>query len=504
MISAQNLLQPLNGNKLITLLSLFSMIWLSSCELFKKVEGQPAGDKKDTTLEPIQGNKVFDPVSGTYVEVQSAPAEKMDTIKWADIPESTYPPITSTGDIFVASSNPEGEVIRTDELGSKFLTSYNVSILLPFITERFATDTANISATSQPFLNFYGGAKLALEELDGEAVKLSVEVLDSKASESRVSSLTNMARTTTATNNLNNAHLIIGPYRAETVKIMADFAKRKQINMVSPFSKATGLSPRNPFYLQVGSTLKTHCEAITQEVLRKYLPENVILVGRKSELDKDPQRFQYFQAELARLTAKPENRFQEYIINDEGGNFNDINVLPLLQFKDTTVFIVPSFSSETFIYSLLRKIDLSRNSYAQVAVYGLPQWMSFETNMDFELYERLNVHVSSSEYTNPLEERVKFFKSKYFDRYHAIPTQESYLGYDVMLYFGRMLQKYGTLFQYSLEKEPYTGLSIGFDMERIPVVTPIATEAFGIEQFENKKIFILKFQDYQFQPVNND
>ena len=184
-----------------------------------------------------------------------------------------------------------------------------------------------------------------------------------------------------------------------------------------------------------------------------------------------------------------------------------MDLQPIMNETDTMVFIIPSWSSESFIYSFLRKVDLARipvddngSELPQkyIVIYGMPQWMTFE-RIDYDYYEQLNVHVSSNSFINPLSPEVQFFKRRYFDRFGSVPNEEAFLGYDIMLYFGRMINKHGTKFQYVLEQESLQTMHTLFDFER--VVLPVSTgfENGEIQQFENKHINILKFEDFQFQ-----
>ena len=179
-------------------------------------------------------------------------------------------------------------------------------------------------------------------------------------------------------------------------------------------------------------------------------------------------------------------------------------MLPFISLQDTAVFIVPSWSNETFIYSFLQKLDLARGGGVEgeedvhVVVYGMPQWMDFE-RVDFSYYEKLNVHVSSSIYLDPLAPEVQLFKRRFYERFGTIPQPEAFQGYDVMLYFGRMIHKYGTKFQYSLDREMKQTLHTRFEFDQVVRPVTIGRENLPIEQFENKYINILTFKNFQFQ-----
>lgn len=506
MISVPNLQQPLNGNKWFFILVAF--LFLTSCELFKPVQTgaqQPAPGRTqpkpiDRELDPIQGRKVFDPETGTYVIIANAPVEKMDTIRWTSMPVIRDQIITSSAEALtenppIKSNEPVEigkEVIEDDNenaiITSKKLNVYNVAIVLPFLSDRFSTNGGGLPQNSEWALGFYGGVRLALEDLERENIKLQISVVDDRASETYTPQLLN-------NRDIQNAQLIIGPYRREIARQLADYAKATDKILLSPYTTSDSVTARNPNYVQVNPSLQTHCQAITRHARQRYRPEQIVLLCRTREED----RLEYFQQENA-LISKGINvkRFTKYVVPDNV-ELNSGQLSSLMR-SDTTVFIVPSFSSESFIASFLRKLDLAKRENQTIVVYGMPQWMDYET-IDFEYFERLNVHISTSSFFNPLSPDVQFFKRRFFDRYGSIAKEEAFLGYDVTFFGAKMLQKYGTKFQYFMEKEPTQMLHTRFEFERVINLPTNSynTENLPIQRFENKYVNILHFEDYQFK-----
>lgn len=496
MTSAPNLRPLLSGSNMLAACLLLVAVSLTSCTAFKKVDNKSKTTNTGETLDPIQGRRVFDPETGTEVVVEETLTEKMDTIQWRDVPASSYPPITSTS-APVATNTPTEKINVDRNTGSEFFSAYNVAVLLPFLTDKFNPTVGQIPDNSTWALQFYGGVKMALEVLNDEGLNLNVSVIDSK--ETSDAAVSSMVRTN---NDLRNAHLIIGPYRRDNVAIVAnELGKNEGITVVSPYSAASGISPNNENYIQVNPTLQSHCEALLRHALQKYRPESIVLVSKdkKEEL----ARLQYFHDEYKRFTNnKATTNLREFIIQGEATDFNRLNVMPFVSLGDTTVFMVPSWGDESFVFALLRKIELSKSPNGYVVVYGMPQWMEFD-KIDFSYYEKLHVHISASSYIDPIDAGVQSFRRQFFDRYGTIPAEEAFIGFDVMLYFGRMLQKYGTKFQFSLDKERYKALHTVFDVKEVNApTTPARTDRFVIDRFENKFLHILKFQDFQFQPAD--
>ena len=142
-----------------------------------------------------------------------------------------------------------------------------------------------------------------------------------------------------------NTHLIIGPYRKENIRLVADFAKRNDITHISPHSASSNLTKNNANYIQVSPTLQTHCKAITQHVRTKYRPDQVVLLVRDKPAEK--ARFAYFQEENYRIEGHRADSiaFREIVVEEGDDNFRKVNLTNLIQPGDTTVFIIPSWSN---------------------------------------------------------------------------------------------------------------------------------------------------------------
>lgn len=465
---------------------------MTSCDLFKPVTQGGEEKEQGDELDPIQGRKVYDPTTGTYVTVENAPTEIMDTIIWRDIPSSLEPPIYSTG--APVTAGPGGNPVTpigVGEGGSQILSSYNVSVVLPFLTDRFNASSNELPDNSDWALHFYGGMQMALDELSEEGIALNVSVLDSKASEQAVGSLARL------NSDLSNAHLIIGPYRRNNAAILADKVRTTGGVLVSPHSASSNVSPQNPNYVQVSPTLESHCQAIMKHVYERYERDQIVLVGQ--DLAPETARFEYFQQEFQRLDGlKDTTRLRELVIDTAQLDMQSIDLKPWLGLDEETVFILPSWANELFVYNFLRKLDLDRTSYQRVVVYGMPQWKNYE-RIDFDYYEKLNVHISSAVFVDDFDADIRQFKRTFYERFGTIPNDEAYVGYDVTKYFCRKLHQYGTRFQYQLDGEEQDVLHTQFAFQGVVIPSTTGSEIPVIQRFENKYVNILKFQNYRFQ-----
>lgn len=468
----------------LLLLVFAASLFTASCAWFKPARDS---DKEkvytDEDIGELQGTKVFDPETGEWRTVREV-SGKVDTIKWKELKESDYPPIESNSSWTEnGNGSNEGNVPTGGE--------YDISLVLPFLANQ--PQSGPIDENSFWAIHFYAGAKLAYEDLAQKGASLLVNVADTEGNQAKMNRLLNSP-------NLKNADLIIGPYKRNNVRLAEGYSKRTSTPLAVPFTAQLGLANGNPNYIQINPSLKRHCEAITEHARAVYDTENIVLVARDRPEEK--ARFHYFQDANAEMQGSAVGaRFREYAVADGDNGEYQIDLTPYISQGGTSVFLVPSWSDESFIYSLLRQLMIEQAKGENIVVYGMPMWMDFD-QIDYDFYRKLNVHVSSATYIDNSDERVRQFKRKFFDTYGEIPNEEAYLGYDAMLYFGDMLNKYGKEFPKNIDRQPYDVLHGRFDFARVVLIPEKHKEDLNYyDQLENKFVHILQFQDFRFQPV---
>ena len=514
MTSAPNHQPRSSGNSFLTFLVL-AAFFASSCDALKPADPTSPGPRTDTRteegedgdLDPIQSRRVYDPTTGTWVYVQNAPTDPMDTVRWTLLSEDRNPPIVEDGSaVYVpppgttTPDQPTGTTpvaqTGTTPSGSRLLSAYNVEIALPFLTDRYLGSEDKVDPNSLWALHFYSGAKMALDEFRNRpgGAAYNVTVRDTKAQPATVQRMTNAPEFT-------GAHLVIGPYLKGNVTTMAEAVRGRETVLISPYSAAGGISQNNPNYVQVNPTLETHLRSLIQHAYANQNPERIVLVT-----DDDPAqkaRLGYIQDEYKILTGNAEIAPLEELALDINDATVDLN--QYLGGRRKTVFIVPVYEDETFVANFLRLLyNNTRDDFGRgVAVYGMPQWKDY-TRINFDYYEGTNVHISSSVFVDKLNPAVRSFRRNFYERFAALPRDEAYVGYDVTRYFLRMAAEHGTRFQYALEANPEDLLHTSFRFEPVAVVPANATnfEQATLDRFENKFVNILRFQDYGFRRAN--
>ncbi len=463
MISVQNRHLPLSGSKL--LFYVFCFTFLFACGGSKKVI-QP-------TLPPIS---------------QQDGQVKVDTIEWVE--DKTAPaPIES--DEVALDDKPTSDDSKSGSSvpNSEKLDSYNISVLFPFYSDAYNPENDRSRKKSKRAVQLYGGMKLAINKLEKEGVKMNINVFDTKGKTAVTSEL--MKR-----GDVYNSDVIFGPFRSDNLKIGAALAQEIKRPFISPMNPSDKITANNPFFVQARPSLSAHCQAITRHVLKSYSPLQVVLVARDKVGERE--RLKMFQDALASDTkGKDGEKFREYLVTDYGNEFENMDFTNYILEGAPTVFVVPSWSSESFINNVLRKIRLVKLEN-EVRVYGMPQWKDFE-RVSYDYYEVLDVHVSSDNQLDRGKTNIQNFARAYFDKFGEMPTEDAYYGYDMTLYMGKMMIKHGSQFQTQLDAEPFMGLTTGFEFESVYNLSEDDFETAPIKYIENKHVDILQFKEFKFQ-----
>lgn len=456
MTSVQSRRRLLNGNNGLVILLMITLV-IASCSTSTEI----VRPKRDTT---------------TKTNPKKRPADvKVDTVQWTEVSTEEYKPIEYDG-------TPRIE--KEDR--------YHAALMVPFNAEEY--NRADQSREDERFIQFYAGMKLGLEKLESENVPIILDVYDTQGSESTLKSKLKRLD--------DDTYLIIGPYERNPLKVAAEYAKNKEIPLVSPWLSSARITENNPFYLQLRPTLRDHYDKMIEVVLKKYNPEQIIVL--KNEDGSDDNRVRYIQDIGKSMLKSDQNPFREYPVNRDSLIQGEFYFSDLFDDNRETVFLIQnySFDDEDFIYNTLRKLSAAKGLRPST-VYGLPILLDTE-KIDFNLYKILNVKVVRSRFVDPTRSEIKNFKQRFFDEYGALPSDEAYYGYDIIIYFGKALEKYGKQFQFFLDQYNEQLLQVNFDIHKSYLKEGTVSDDFrDINYFVNKHLDIIEFDGNRFKVAGN-
>jgi len=474
MISVQNHQLPLSGNNIVILV--IAVMFMQSCSVSK-----PVSLPKDAQIVKAGGitpPKVKSDSVGTQPEKNKAGNGKsfsekeikvklpVDTIIWHDISEKNPPIITKQ----------KQNVIYAEGLDLK--DEYNVKLLIPLNSD------AQTFPSESRFVHFYAGALKALETLDEEDIKLNVQVIDTEEGNYKVKD--NLKEILT-----DNTDLIIGPFEREDLKVLADECKIKSIPLVSPWQTSTKITNENPYYIQMKPNLKEHFLKLAESTSGDYQKGEVVIIGKNNK--ETASWIQYFQ-ETVSTNQHISDFYSSYFVSTDSLNAGPSAFSRLFKNNKVKAVIIPNYSyaDEDFIYSCLRRLTAEKSG-RNISVYGMPILYDSD-KIDFDFYNALKMKVVMSDFVDLDQGKIREFRRAYLDMYGEIPSEDAVKGYDLMLYLGRHIWKYGRNFQYYLENEASSYLQSVYNIRKARSEdSPISNDPLKFDYFENKHLDIIEF-----------
>ncbi len=368
--------------------------------------------------------------------------------------------------------------------------SYKVSVLLPFYLDLLDSSNSlgyrqsqavskDLFNKAQYAIDFYQGFKLAAQEKADQGLNLELQVYDTGKDSTRVTEIIN-------SNELNGTDLLVGPLFLSNFLQVADYAKRKEINIVSPVKLSNKVLLGNDHVSKVATSEPIQTRFLGQYIYDSLRFTNLIVIY--PDKFQDRKRMEVLKKQIKTASEANQDTTRMSPLREVFWNPKDLyGIKSKLKQDELNVIVAPS-SDQSFVTRLLTSLNMMGNF--KFKVVGLEAWQYFE-NIEIEYLHNLNVHLITSEFIDREHiDNVEFIQ-EFNDTYEAIPSNFAYLGYDVASYYLNLLHTGGSNFEIMLPAEKMQGLGRKFYFVKT-----------GIESgFENHSSYILRYQDYKLVKV---
>ena len=359
---------------------------------------------------------------------------------------------------------------------------YNIGLFLPF---QFREDSASLVQIEKTWpIRLYEGVQLGVEKLASEGINLNVLTYDTKRSPSITRNLFNQPEN-------KDLDLIIGPVIRGPVQEATSFSRQNKINMVNPLSRTGELVKDNAYaflYYPSNESLALKAaeyakENFTEnknaaifysgpadrpraELYRRLIEEdsfNVVIyqsvrplesvkiqsiLTDEEELDKDSLTVESMIAEMDSLREAGEEEWEIY--DERDFVYDTLKVLP-----DSIGHIFVASDDRALSASAISGIASRPDS---IDFIGSSKWLSDEQSVSFELLENIDATFTGSNLIEYGKESVLDFRRRYEERFGAFVKKDvrlgdPYIGYDIIVTFGRLMNEYGKYFQIALKRK---------------------------------------------------
>ncbi|MFN8356407.1 MAG: ABC transporter substrate-binding protein [Spirosomataceae bacterium] len=357
--------------------------------------------------------------------------------------------------------------IATKEKSNKGF--YNVGVLFPFNLEELDPDKR--SRSNQFALDMYEGIKLAKSKLQSEGVTINLFAYDVDNQQDEMMSLINNT-------SFGQMDMMFGPLHVETNKIASAYCTQAKIPLVNPLATDKDLITDQPFIYLTQPSLTLQAKRLAAFSQSNFAPRTAIILYNPNRVDSllavtYQQELQKIGVEVVANTKVTGTNTEAYMaaIPEMGGR------------KVGHVFLA-SYSKNGGV-SLLSALDrkhINTPIVTRADVFPL-QSLSREQLSGKEIY------VIANDFVDDTKTEVQQFKQLYMNRRGTLPSSYAFQGYDMMLFFGRMLGKYSPQIKAGLDQKAYTdGFTLsGFDYTL---------------SNENQIVPIFRYDNYRFVKVN--
>ena len=374
--------------------------------------------------------------------------------------------------------NPEANIDGVDFSPKKEV--YNIGLFFPF---QYNSDSVSLVRMMNDWpVRFLQGMKLGLEKLAEENININLMTFDTKTSATTT-------RAILADPKLKEVDLIVGPAYPGPIGEVVRFSKENKINFINPLSSNGEILIDNPFaFLYYPSNESLAISAA--EYTRKHLTKNKnVAIFYASEADKSRAQLyrrliekDSFNVVIDQMVRPNESvKIQQMLVEkikvdkDSTERANMIAEMDSLldagvkkwekysedDFLDEKFGIMPDSIGHIFIASDIPSLSASVISGIDAredTIYyvGSSRWLSSEQSISFQQLERVEAVFTGSNWIDYDKASVKEFRERYLKMFSAVPKKEdrlgdAYIGYDIMVTYGRLLSQYGKYFQLGLK-----------------------------------------------------
>ena len=438
----------------------------------------PSKTEKNTTLSPVVVG-IIKPTENIK-NISVIPVVNTDTIKIMGPQDSlsTYLLKNKPNTLDSVKSNVfeyKGEL--KDEYSIAFFLPFNADTANKINMELVLNGEAMLPNKTLVALQFYEGALLAIDSLKKQKLNAKIFIYDIDDRDSL--SIINILKKP----ELKKMDLIIGPLYGSSFIAVAVFAKEYSIPIVSPFTQINKILFNNPYVCKVLPSNILQVEQMAQFVIDTFKTQNIILVNNGNS--KEISFYNAFKNSANKALRLVGSQVADTLKEAKNSSIVESMLLP----DKINVIVLPS-NNQSYVTDFISKFSalIDKN---KIKLFGLQSWLSFD-NLDFEYLNNLAVHIPSNNFINFQDSTTQNFIKLYHEKFKTDPELYAYQGFDISYYFISSLHKYGSGFLKNITENKFTGIETNFNFTQFPLNSG----------FENKYVFILKYQDNKLVKAN--
>ncbi len=368
------------------------------------------------------------------------------------------------------ASRPQPPRKDFDYPASETKSRYRIDLLATFYLPELVQDgkvsKGRLPDKVVPSLKFYEGIVIAADTLKKMGYQFDIFVYDITDELESTATLVN-------TDAFKGSDLIIGNISSADFGMVANYARKNNINFVSALSPSNQGIEQNPYFIMLQPTLETHCDNIEESIVKKNGNVTPLLFYRtnvsvdKTALDNFTNGgvLEYHKVSCDEMPAKEQ-------------------IIPLLVKDRKNVVLMPVLSDK-YAESIIKKLYEWFPEY-DFEVWGMPSWDNMGALKRPDAFPNTVVYFTSPFYFDPTTASGQSVVSAYKRKYGGQPDNMVYRGYETMFWYAYLLKKYGNIFNHQLWDNggaPFTRYD----------VKPVKGKDEKLQYYENKHLYLYRY-----------
>ncbi|MFN7094548.1 MAG: hypothetical protein ACK4M7_04210 [Burkholderiales bacterium] len=344
---------------------------------------------------------------------------------------------------------------------------YNVAVFLPFFIHELNYEEEQ---GNQFVLSLYKGIVAAVEELASQGIPINLYAYDTKKDAATTAALLEQEE-------VKYMDLIIGPLYANTIPLVAEFARKHQINLFNPLSSNAQVVGNNPFVYLFKPSLETQARQAAWYTQQDSSATKLGIVYGTSAED-SIKAFTYKQ-----YIEQHTNQQVSLVLQlDAKASREFLNMFRNIR-TDTTQVERPDLASLSHIYiasqdeliiaNVLSALEIL---HSKPCIIGDEAWIR-QNSITLDQLQRLRLRFIAPDYIDYGKESLQQFRDQFYEQFGHYPGYYESVGYDMMLYIGNMLAQHGVYFQQhwpniAVPGRVFAGFCYGrhHDNQHVPIV----------------------------------
>lgn len=358
------------------------------------------------------------------------------------------------------------------------LQKYGIAFMLPFYSKYIDRSSMkrNEALLQKISLNFYNGALLAMDTLKDYGLNANIYTYELSRRDTSLGKLFN-------TPAMDNTQLILGPMNRKQLLLAANESLNKKIHLVCPVPQSNKILLNHPNVSKAHPSAYSQISKLAEYVVQHHQKDNIIVINSLNI--KDANLVNSFKKSYAEIVSHYPSAFTK-IPKEHKVVLKKMNeIIDLLNSTNKNVIVVPS-KDKVAIQGLFTELSRISASDYQITVYGLEDWIDYDF-LDINNLNKFHTTITSPNYIDYTAEEIKKFIRIYHNKYGMEPSNYAFLGYDIMMYYGKGLVQFGVNFPAYFDDIDQSGmLYTKMDYK----------QSSSKNGYENQHVFLLKFDNY--------